>query len=89
MFVVLGLVGGGYAGFGFADDHKHCGDGFTWLGLEQASTSVTRIDGTCIGVTDGSNALLLPSSSFDEVRTTILAQNQRTLELSREQPERL
>lgn len=87
-FVVLGLIGGGYAGFGYADNHRHCGDGFTWLGLEPATTSVTRIDGTCIGVTDGSNALLLPSHSFDEVRTTILAQNQRGLEVSKAQPYR-
>lgn len=87
-FVILGLIGGGYAGFGYADNHRHCGDGFTWLGLEPATTSVTRIDGTCIGVTDGSNALLLPSHSFDEVRTTILAQNQRSLEVSKTQPDR-
>jgi hypothetical protein len=87
-FVALGLVGGGYAGFGFADDYRHCGDGFSWLGLEPATTSVTRIGGTCVGVTDGSNALLLPSSSFDEVRTTILSQNQRSLEVSKDQPNR-
>jgi hypothetical protein len=87
-FVVLGLIGGGYAGFGYADNYRHCGDGFTWLGIEPATTSVTRIDGTCIGVTDGSNALLLPSHSFDEVRTTILAQNQRSLEISKTQPDR-
>ncbi len=87
-FVVLVLVGGGYAGFGFADNHRHCGDGFTWLGLEPATTSVTRIDGTCIGVTDGSNALLLPSNSFDEVRKVILAQNRRGLEAAKSQPDR-
>jgi hypothetical protein len=87
-FVVLSIVFGGYAGFGLVDNYRHCGDGFSWPGLEAAATSVTRIDGTCIGVTYGSNALLLPSKSFDEVRTTILSQNERAVELSKQQPER-
>jgi hypothetical protein len=87
-FVVLGLSFGGYAGFGYADNYRHCGDGFTWLGVEPATTSVTRIDGTCIGVTDGSNELLLPGRAFDEVRTTIHANNQQTVALSKSQPDR-
>lgn len=85
---VLSIVFGGYAGFGLVDDYRHCGDGFSWPGIEPAATSVIRIDGTCVGVTYGSNALLLPSKSFDEVRTTIRSQNDRALELSKQQPER-
>jgi ABC-type branched-subunit amino acid transport system substrate-binding protein len=86
--VVLGLISGGYASYGFADDHRHCGDGFTWLGLEKSTTAVTRVEGSCVGVTDGSNALLLPGSSFDEVRTKILSQNQQAVAVSKEQPYR-
>ncbi|WBQ06855.1 ABC transporter substrate-binding protein [Kribbella sp. CA-293567] len=87
-FVVLAVSFGSYAGVGYADNYRHCGDGFTWLGVEPATTSVTRIDGTCIGVTDGSNELLLPGSAFDEVRSTIYAQNQRSSALSKSQPDR-
>jgi hypothetical protein len=86
--IVLGATGG-YGAFGLVHSHSTCGDGFTWLGVEPTTSDVVRIDDVCVGVTDGSNPLVLPNGAvFDEVRTTILRQNQRALEISRRQPDR-
>ncbi|GAA1257557.1 hypothetical protein GCM10009609_20750 [Pseudonocardia aurantiaca] len=78
-----------YGGFGFVHSDRTCGDGFTWLGIEATASDVVRIDGICVGVTDGSNPLVLPDGRiFDQVRTTILDHNRQALELHRLQPDR-
>jgi hypothetical protein len=86
--VVLGAAAG-YGAFGVLHSARTCGDGFTWLGIEETASDVERIEDVCVGVTDGSNPLVLPDGAvFDEVRTTILDQNRRTLEVSAQQPAR-
>jgi hypothetical protein len=86
--LVLGAAGG-YGSFGVLHSHRTCGDGFTWLGLEPTASDVVLIDDVCVGVTDGSNPLVLPDGTvFDEVRTKILDQNRRTLEVHGQQPDR-
>ena len=75
---VLAAVVATYVGLGYAHSERTCRDRFTWLLVESAASDVTRIDGNCVGVTDGSNALVLPDGAiFDQVRTTILDQNRR------------
>ncbi|TDD59222.1 hypothetical protein E1263_15705 [Kribbella antibiotica] len=86
---VLAVLAATYAGFGVLDDRRHCGgDGFRWLFFEAVDTSVAKVDGDCVGVTDGTNALLYPSLSFGPVGDKILEQNWQTVELSKRQPER-
>ncbi|MFK4084198.1 hypothetical protein ACI2LF_08840 [Kribbella sp. NPDC020789] len=86
--VVAALVAA-YAGFGVLDDRRHCGgDGFRWLFFEAVDTSVAKVDGDCVGLTDGTNELLFPSLSFAPVRNKILEQNQQAVELSKREPER-
>jgi hypothetical protein len=78
-----------YGGFGLLHSQRTCGDGFTWLGVGPTASDVRRIGDVCVGVTDGSNALVLPDGAvFDQVRTTILAQNQEALRLHGLQPDR-
>ncbi|GAA0611761.1 hypothetical protein HPO96_22340 [Kribbella sandramycini] len=86
---VFAVLASTYAGFGVLDDRRHCGgDGFTWLGIEAADQSVAKVDGDCVGVTDGTNALLFPSQTFAPVRNKILEQNRQAAELSKQQPDR-
>ncbi|GAA3042894.1 hypothetical protein GCM10010464_03600 [Pseudonocardia yunnanensis] len=87
---ILILASGSYWQAGMAHSASTCGDGFTWLGVESTASDVRRVDGdVCIGVTDGSNPHVLPDVEvFDEVRTTILRQNNAALELREDQPER-
>ena len=53
-----------------------------------SSVRTFRIDGECVGVTDGSNANVLPAAGLDEPRTTILAENRRLWFGREPQPER-
>ncbi len=86
---VLAVLAATYAGFGVLDDRRHCGgDGFRWLFFEAVDESVAKVDGDCVGVTDGTNALLYPSRSFGPVGDKILEQNRQTVELSQREPER-
>lgn len=83
------VLGGGYAVSGVVHDRASCGDGFTWIGIEPVASDVVRIDDACIGVTDGSNPLVLPGGpDFDRVRQTILDQNRLALEVQRRHPSR-
>ncbi|MEV6286434.1 hypothetical protein [Kribbella sp. NPDC051770] len=81
--VALAVIGGSYTAYGVVDDERRCGDGFqwrdgtSWVGSDPIADSVARIDGTCVGVSDGSNSLLLPSTQFDDVRGLIFAQNEK------------
>ncbi|GAA1606434.1 hypothetical protein GCM10009804_73150 [Kribbella hippodromi] len=87
--LVLMLIAGSYLGFGVLQDRRHCGGGeLKWQVYESATATVTKVDGDCVGVTDGTNALLFPSQSFAPVRAKILEQNKRAAELSQAQPER-
>jgi hypothetical protein len=89
ILLTLVLLAGTYVGFGVLHDRRHCGgDGFTWLAFESRTPSVTKVGGDCVGITDGTNALLFPSQSFAPVRAKILEQNKRAAELSEQQPER-
>ncbi|WP_344159258.1 hypothetical protein [Kribbella yunnanensis] len=86
---VLVVLAATYAGFGVLDDRRHCGgDGFRWLFFEAVDDSVARVDGDCVGLTDGTNALLYPSESFGPVGDKILEQNRQAAELSKRDPER-
>ncbi|WP_405064021.1 hypothetical protein OG474_20875 [Kribbella sp. NBC_01505] len=86
---VLAVLAATYAGIGVLDDRRHCGgDGFRWLFFEAVDTSVARVDGDCVGLTDGTNALLYPSESFGPVGDKILEQNRQAVELSKREPER-
>lgn len=76
---------GTYIGVGLTTSYQTCSDGFTWLGIEGVNSDVQRIDGVCVGVSDGSNPHLLPESpDFDQVRLTILRQYQQALKCHRE-----
>ncbi|WP_148256659.1 ABC transporter substrate-binding protein [Kribbella flavida] len=94
VLATLALIGGGYSFYGDLDDERRCGDGFqwrdglTWIGSDPIADSVERIGGTCVGVSDGSNSLLLPSAQFDDVRGLIFAQNERVRELHEQTPQR-
>ncbi|MEJ3651379.1 ABC transporter substrate-binding protein [Actinomycetes bacterium KLBMP 9759] len=82
------VVLAGYGIFGVVHSNEHCGDGFTFLGIEPMTSAVHRIGNACIGVTDGSNPLLFPGSTFDEVRLKIVEQNELALKVKHEQPNR-
>ncbi|WP_460654664.1 type 1 periplasmic-binding domain-containing protein [Kribbella endophytica] len=90
VLATLAVVGGGYTAYGMVDDERRCGDGFqwrdgtSWLLSDPIADSVARIDGTCVGVSDGSNSLLLPSAQFDDVRGLIFAQNEQVRRLHAE-----
>ncbi|MBB5835141.1 hypothetical protein [Kribbella italica] len=90
VLVTLAVIGGGYTAYGMVDDERRCGDGFqwrdgtSWIGSDPIADSVARIDGTCVGVSDGSNSLLLPSTQFDDVRGLIFAQNEQVRRLHAE-----
>jgi hypothetical protein len=87
--VLLGTALGGYITSGLAASYSSCGSGFTWLGFASRNADVVRIGDECVGVTDGSNAALLPSGPlFEQVRTTILNQNREAEQLHRDQPTR-
>ena len=58
--LVLGMAVGTYSWQGLRASYGSCGDGFTWLGFTPVNWDVVRVDDECIGVTDGSNAHLLP-----------------------------
>ncbi|WP_232665967.1 ABC transporter substrate-binding protein [Pseudonocardia sp. TRM90224] len=85
---LLLAAGGSYTGFGLLHSHEHCGDGFTWLGVEPTTSTIHRVGDTCVGVTDGSNPMLLQGNGFDVVRATVLAQNERALRVHEQQPDR-
>lgn len=87
--LVLGMAVGTYSWQGLRASYDSCGDGFTWLGLTPVNSDVVRVDDECIGVTDGSNAHLLPPGElFNQVRTTILQQNRLTEQQHTQQPVR-
>lgn len=87
--LVLGVAVGTYTWQGLRASYGSCGDGFTWLGFAPANSDVVRVDDECIGVTDGSNAHLLPPGDlFNQVRTTILQQNRLTEGQHTQQPVR-
>ncbi|MFF1817165.1 hypothetical protein ACFVWG_07700 [Kribbella sp. NPDC058245] len=86
---VLAVLAAAYGGFGVLDDRRHCGgDGFRWLFFEAVDSSVAKVDGDCVGLTDGTNSLLYPSDSFGPVGAKILEQNRKAAELSKLEPER-
>lgn len=87
--ILLGIPLGGYIKLGLDDSYNSCGSGFTWLGFQSRNADIVRIGDECVGVTDGSNAALLPSGPlFEKVRTTILNQNREAERLHRNQPAR-
>lgn len=94
VLVALAVIGGGYTAYGMVDDERRCGDGFqwrdgtSWIGSDPIADSVSRIDGTCVGVSDGSNSLLLPSTQFDDVRGLIFAQNEQVRQVHEQAPQR-
>jgi len=89
VIVLLGIGMGWYVKRGLDDSYNSCGSGFTWLGFQPHNADIVRIGDECVGVTDGSNAALLPSGPlFNEVRTTVLNQNRNVEQLHREQPAR-
>ncbi len=89
VIVLLGAAMSGYIKLGLDDSYNSCGSGFTWLGFQSHNADVVRIGDECVGVTDGSNAALLPSGPlFEQVRTTILNQNREAERLHRDQPAR-
>lgn len=55
-----------YAWYGNRQDHATCGDGFTWIDFRAGGSAGTarRIDGECVGITDGSNTKLVPDSKL-------------------------
>jgi len=85
--LVFGVTIGAYSWQGFRASCDRCADGFTWLGFAPDDSDVVRVNDECIGVTDGSNAHLLPHGDlFDQVRTTVLAQNRLTEQQHTQQP---
>lgn len=87
--IVLGATLGGYIRLGLEESEYSCGPGFTWLGFQSRNPNIVRIHGECVGVTDGSNAALLPSDPlFEQVRTKIHDQNLDAERLHRHQPAR-
>jgi len=86
---VLAVLAAAYGAYGVLDDRRHCGgDGFRWLFFEAVDDSVAKVDGDCVGLTDGTNSLLYPSESFGPVGDKILEQNRQAAELSKREPER-
>lgn len=87
--VLLGIAAGGYVQLGQNASDRSCASGFTWLGFQSVDANIVRIDGECVGITDGSNTAFLPSDgAFTKVSTTILKQNREAERLHREQPAR-
>lgn len=87
--LVLTLLAGSYVGVGVLDSLRHCGsDTFSLPPFDSPTHSVAKVDGDCVGITDGTNANLFPSQSFAPVRSKILEQNKRAEQLHKEQPER-
>jgi hypothetical protein len=65
-----------YWSYGRAHSERTCGDGFTWLGLESRDATAKRVDGTCVGITDGTNGLLVPDSPlFADTVARVLESN--------------
>jgi ABC-type branched-subunit amino acid transport system substrate-binding protein len=86
---LLGIATVGYIKLGLDDSYHHCGSGFTWFGFQSRNADIVRIEGECVGVTDGSNAAFLPSDpAFKQISTTILEQNRETEKRHRDQPAR-
>ncbi|MGH3889798.1 MAG: hypothetical protein ACRDSZ_25085 [Pseudonocardiaceae bacterium] len=89
VIVLFGIAMGGYIKWGLDASYNSCGTGFTWLGFQSRNADIVRIGNECVGVTDGSNAALLPPGPlFEQVRTTILDQNREAERLHRGQPAR-
>jgi len=86
---VLVAAGTTYGTFGVQHNLAVCGDGFTWLGLDPLESDVTRWNGQCVGVTDGSNPQVLPRSPlFETVRTKILELNNAATMAQQLEPDR-
>lgn len=89
VIVLLGAAVGGYIKLGQDASDRSCASGFTWLGFQSSDANIVRIDGDCVGITDGSNAAFLPSDpAFKKVSDTIFEQNGKAEQQHSEQPAR-
>jgi ABC-type branched-subunit amino acid transport system substrate-binding protein len=86
-FLVAALVGG-YIWYGNVHSYSVCGDGFTWLNFRAMETA-HRFNDECVGITDGSNANLIPHSDlFDAATKRVLDSNNKVGDRHSSQPRR-